>query len=76
MFWVIHLSEKIILEKKNSEELISMQNDGSGNTIIGDIVTIDEVVIDKLMNSAKDFREGRITEAQFEQIKNEILKTL
>ena len=67
---------KDYFRKKNSEELISMQNDGSANTIIGDIVTIDEAVLDKLLNSAKDFREGRITESEFDRIKDDILKTL
>ena len=67
---------KDYFRKNNSEELISMQSDGSGNTIIGDIVTIDEAVLDKLLNSAKDFREGRITEFEFDQVKDEILKTL
>ena len=41
--------------------------------IIGDIDTIDEAVLDKLLNSAKDFREGRITESEFDRIKDDIL---
>ena len=64
---------KDYFRKNNSEELTSMQSDGSGNIIIGDIDTIDEAVLDKLLNSAKDFREGRITESEFDRIKDDIL---
>ena len=39
-------------------------------------VGIDELTLNKLLQAAKDFREGRITEVQFDQVKDEILKTL
>jgi len=37
---------------------------------------LDEITLNKLLKSAKDFRDGRITEIQFDQVKEEILKTL
>ena len=37
---------------------------------------LDEITLNKLLKSAKDFREGRITESEFDRVKDDILKTL
>ena len=37
---------------------------------------VDDYVLDKLLEAAKNFREKKITEAEFDQIKDEILKML
>ena len=37
---------------------------------------LDEITLIKLLKSAKDFREGRITESEFDRVKDDILKTL
>ena len=39
-------------------------------------VGIDELTLNKLLQAAKDFREGRITESEFDRVKDDILKTL
>ena len=37
---------------------------------------LDQETLDKLMKGAKDFKDGKISEAQFDNIKDEILKSL
>ena len=53
-----------ILNKKTKQEKKEVEH------------SLDKKTLDKLLNAAKDFREKRITESEFDQIKDDILKTL
>ena len=37
---------------------------------------LDEITLNKLLQAAKDFREKKITESEFDRVKNDLLKTL
>ncbi len=65
----------LLYQKFKSEYL---EKDGNEFCITKDdeYTNIDELTLNKLLQAAKDFREKRITESEFDRVKDDILKTL